>query len=112
MLPDPKTRHTCVCETRIGIAVSGSIAVNLELPEVPSGLRENEVLRAAVPETAVHEDVETNACEYNVGAPPAVERKWEIDAESHSGLVEQRTQGQFWSRVTAPIRLHRSPRGR
>lgn len=110
MLPDSKDGQPSLTKTPVRVAVTCAVSLDLRDPELPPCLRGYEVFWAPVPEAAVEEDVKSDAREYNVGSPAAIERKREVDAEAHPCLVEHRAQCKLGHCVSTPVRLHRASR--
>ena len=67
MFPDTDRQPTEFDQRFIVTAVSGDIPVQFRSPPGPVGFRQDTVVRATVPETAVEEHGDTCICERHVG---------------------------------------------
>jgi hypothetical protein len=88
VFPDSQRCQPYSGKTLIGVAISRTVRLDLPAPEVGTGPWHDEVVRAAVPEATIDEDVQADPCEYNVGASSAVERQRMIDPEPHANSVQ------------------------
>src|SRR5262245_10358068 len=96
--PDANYQPSTGYQTGIGIGVSSSIRLDLLPPPLGVGLRPRSVLRAAVPETAVHENRHARGGEHKI--PTAAEtRERRVHTETKPESVDGRAQRQLARRV-------------
>ena len=93
------------CPVRLGVALT--VAHDLLLPVVGMGLgRRSAVLGAAVPEAAVDEHRDLEACEDDVGPAAQVGKGAGVDPITQPMGVQQTPHGHFRLRIARPIGLH------
>lgn len=94
------------CPVRLGVALA--VARDLLLPVVGMGLgRRSAVLGAAVPEAAVDEHGDLEACEDDVGPAAQIGERTDVDPVTQPMGVQQAPHGHFRLRIARPIGLHR-----
>ncbi|OKJ22422.1 hypothetical protein AMK21_04935 [Streptomyces sp. CB00316] len=64
------------------------------------------MVRAAMPEAAIHEYRDAIAGEHEVGSPPDVGDWPGVDPIAHAAAMEQAAEQQFWFGVLAAVAAH------
>jgi hypothetical protein len=64
------------------------------------------VLRAAVPEAAVHEDRDASGAEDDVDGAPPHARNGDVDSVPQAGSMEKLAYRDFWPRVAGTLTTH------
>jgi hypothetical protein len=83
--------------------VSGNVALKLLLPPLPVVLRQNAMVRAGVPETAIHEDRYLGRGERKIRA---TRQQWEIDPEAETATMQLTADEHFGPSRRPPHLLH------
>ena len=103
VLPDAQDRPSKRFERAVIPALTFHIPLKLGVPEFLIGRGSGAMVRAAVPEATVDEHGWTRPRERDVGA---WRRSAGPDAISIAGAMQERPNGQFGPRISAPDPLH------
>lgn len=109
VLPYPENSPSGGYEESIGLRIPQSIHAELGAPEVAMGHRNGVVLRAPVPETAVHEHGQALASEDQIRLAANVPNWSHIDGIPKTQSMDRRSQRQFGFGVPTAASLHRPP---
>jgi hypothetical protein len=109
VLPDPNNSPTSGRERSVVASVSIEVAAQLGLPV--GGVRrwQDAVLRAPVPEAAIHEHCDALTGKHEIGATPQTRQRRDMLAKPKAESVHRRSHGYLRASVPRAVSLHDAP---
>ena len=106
VFPDADWGPTGCSEAGVGVGVAGSVAGDLGFPVLGVAAGLGAVLRAAVPEAAVHEDRHPQAREHQVSFAANIGQRPAVHEVAQATPVQRRADEPFRSRVAGSLFRH------
>lgn len=109
VLPEPNHPPPSRCELTVGVPIPSHVARDLGRPVVRPGLRQAQMLRAAVPEASVEQDDNTGAWKEKISGPAEARERSPADEVPQPSGMHARPDGHLQARVPAAVRRRCAP---